>query len=68
MGAGWCWQGLGCQGHGDGTGTLRCPVELSTDLREVSQCLEKATTRAFALLKAPIGTLINKHVNVVKWT
>ena len=28
-------------------------LELSTNLREVSQCLEKATTRAFSLWKAP---------------
>ena len=28
-------------------------LELSTNLREVIQCLEKASTRAFSLLKAP---------------
>ena len=28
-------------------------IELSTNLREVSQCLEKAPTRTFSLLRAP---------------
>ena len=32
-------------------------IELSMGLREVSQCLEKAPTRAFSLLKVPTGTL-----------
>ena len=31
----------------------QCPVELPTNLREVSQCPEKAPTRAFSLLIAP---------------
>ena len=30
-----------------------CKIELSTNLREVLQCLEKASTRAFSLLKVP---------------
>ena len=63
MGAGWCWQ-LGRQGHGDGTGTLRCPVELSADLRKVSQCPQEAPNKAlriFAkqgfLMKAVVAAL-----------
>ena len=31
----------------------RPAVELSASLREVTQCLEKAPTRAFSLLKVP---------------
>ena len=33
-------------------------VELSMDVREVSQCPEKAPTRAFSLLKAPSSRAI----------
>ena len=35
----------------DGAGDGLCSVELSTNHREVSQCPEKAPTRAFSLLK-----------------
>ena len=38
-----------------------CPVELSTELREVSQSPEMAPTRAFFLLKAPTNTFTIKN-------
>ena len=37
-------------------------VELSTNLREVSQCPEKAPTRAFSLLKASICAFTVKNL------
>ena len=37
-------------------------VELSTKLREVSQCPNKAPTRAFSLLKVPSSSFKNKNL------
>ena len=44
-------------------------IELPTNIREVSQCLEKAPTRALSLLKLPNSAFIIKNVlrHHAKW-
>ena len=43
--------------------TAVCPIELSTNLREVSQCPEKAPTSAVSLLKGPNSSLTKESIN-----
>ena len=42
-------------------------IELSTNLREVSQCSEKAPTMAFSLLKTPTSVLTIKNKNLLHY-
>ena len=48
-------------GHGD-LGLAGPGVELTTDLREVAHCLEKAPTMAFSLLKVPTWAFTSKNL------
>ena len=62
-------------GHGVFTVWPQYSLELSTNFREVLQCLEKAPSRAFSLLKVLtsafriknpfLGTMLNWRLNIV---
>ena len=45
----------------------RPAVELSASLREVTQCLEKAPTRAFSLLKVPTSAFTTIDTKLKNW-
>ena len=48
------------QQTGDGSWVPGCWLELSTILREVSQCPEMAPIRTLSLLKVPVQMLVHK--------
>ena len=68
----WEMSGQTLSGHGECTVWPRYSLELSTNIREVSQCPETAPTEALSLFKAPssaftIKNLLRHYAKVFKY-